>query len=411
MVKKLILQISLKFVAVALGIFTLRWINGSLSENARSEVAVIIAFTTATVNCIDFGVPRLIQKFYTNIQEHRQDDSFWTSMMVLRIFTFFISIPFLVAGYYLLGIKDIWIMFGIFGCQFVILSDISYRSVLDAKGKGFLFSMTDIIGKAILLSGLFLFSKIFLGLPFLWIFIISSLLGYLISFGIDGWLTRKYIKIGKFDWRVLQENKTQISLLIFSGLIAASYSGTDILFLNFFDQSNTIVNGYDNAYKMYVIATIAPGVAIPTLASHLKKKINNSKNSSDKKNYIKKYFVGAIGFGVLCFITLRLFGDIALWIVGANIKYPTSTKFLPILGLSLIVLPLVILISNLFVFFEKEALEAKSVLLMAIFSFICYFVLVKNFGGYGASIALVLTLSFDLFIKTYLFWKHIYKKI
>ncbi len=415
MKKKLALQVIIKLIAVAIGIISSRWLNEYLSSDQRSLFTSVSAVAIFVVGIIEFGLPRLIQKYFTNIHNQQQIGHYWSTMWLLRLFSLVLAIPVLLVSNSLFKINDFWLLLSLFLTQFILISDQNFRGLLDAKGKGFVFSITDLVGKLTLITGLyFLVGRLleqFGGQTGIWTFVWSAGIGYGLSLLLDWFLTRKIVWFKSPKWSIIKDNYQQIGLLTVASLVATTYVRTDVLYLNWFGASGDTLNGYDNAFKLYEVATVAPGVLIPTVASQLKKLIDQAKTTIEKKKLIQKYLILSGFFGLGCTSAVWILGNLGLWLTGASSRYPLASQYLPILAVSLLFFPGVILVSNLFIFFGREKLETQSVIAVAIFSVVTYSILVSNFGGLGASWANVSLLCFDLCAKLFLFWKYIWQKI
>jgi O-antigen/teichoic acid export membrane protein len=411
MKKKLALQVIIKLIAVAVGILTSRWLNDYLTNEQRSLFTTVSAISILVVGILEFGLPRLIQKYFTNWHDKEEIGHYWSTMWLIRVGSLVLALPVLGLCNYFFKINDFWLLFSLYLTQFILISDQSFRGLLDAKGKGFLFSATDLVGKLILITGLYFIVGKILGQTGIWTFVWSAGIGYGLSFAIDWFLTRKMVNFKSPSWTIWQDNYKQIGLLTLSSLVATTYIRTDVLYLNYFGATAQAINSYDNAFKLYEVATVAPGVLIPTISSHLKKLIDKGQNQLEKRKIIQKYLALSLCFGFGCTLSVLVFGNLGLWLTGAITKYLLAAVYLPILALALLFFPTVILISNLFIFFGEEKRETQSVIVVAIYSFFAYTILVSQFGAIGASWANVSLLFFDFVVKLFLFWKYIWCKV
>jgi O-antigen/teichoic acid export membrane protein len=411
MIPKTILQVLIKLMAAAIGIYLFRWLNDFLSIDERALLATMVALTTSLIGLMDFGLGRIIQKFFTNQHDKSEIGNFWSTMFWLRGGTYVFSLLLLLILGPLFGIRDLGLLLGLYSAQFVLVFDTHYRALFDARGEGFVFSITDLIGRIAMAILIFLMvSKVFF-VSGIWAYIFVSGVSYIVTILLDAFYQRKNTPSGKFDIEVIKSNKTQIMYLFLAAFLASIYTRSDILILNFFGVPKVDIGGYDNAFKLYEICLIIPGIMMPTIASHLKKQINKLELASAKKQLLRKYIGLSFGLGLACSIGIFLFGRFGLGIIGASVKYPISLEILPILGISFLFLPVIILISYLFVFFEYERLELKSVFAVAVFAILAYYFGVKNYGAIGAGIANVSLLGFDLLYKGYLFRKHIWNRL
>jgi O-antigen/teichoic acid export membrane protein len=415
MKKQLIIQVGIKLLALGISVVIPRWLNDNLTSQERSLFTTISAISMFVAGWIEFGLPKIVQKYFTNniseIQNQKNSQNFWTTIWVVRLASLIVAIPMLLLGSFVFGITDITLLFALFLTQFILVCDQKFRSLFDSRGKGYVFSTTDLVAKLFLITSLFWVVNKGFGQVGIWAFVWSALFAYSFGLLLDWIYSRTIVKSGKFDWLILKQNYKQIGLLTIASFVATIYVRGDILYLNWFKVNSDGINSYDNAFKLYEVATVAPGILVPAIASKLKQNIDQAIDNQTKKTYLKKYILFCLVFGVVCAFGTWIFGGFGLWLLGASQKYPLSVQYLQVLALSIVVVPTVTLFSNLFVFFGHEKIETRSIVIIAVFSILSYSLLVSHLGGMGASLANVSLLFFDFSVKSFFFWKYIWRKL
>jgi O-antigen/teichoic acid export membrane protein len=402
MFKKLVLQVGIKFLAIACGIFITRWLNNNLSIEENADYAVIISFNSTILLMMTFGLPTLTQKFYTNIEGKKTLANFWTTAAWVRIFTFILSLAIIVLTYRLIGIKDLFITIGIFTAQFILLSDQVYRSICDAGNRSWQFSTTDLIGKILLVAGLY--GSFVLFKPSLWVFAILSILAYTICISLDAYWQKNDTTWGKFDLKIIKAELGAIGFLSLSDIINGLYSKTDILFL----KQNTINNidlvSYSNGYKLFEIATIISGLTMPVLGSHLIKKMNINKST---RSEFPKYYLLVTLAGIAIGLATFILSDLATWIIDPNNTFVQTQNILKLLSVVIIILFPTMLSNDLLNLSGLEKKQFWSKIVTGVVAIISYILLIPTFGIWGAGYATIIFFAVECSVKGYFVWKYV----
>jgi O-antigen/teichoic acid export membrane protein len=145
-----------KFLALVLGLFINRILNTSVDASRLADYNVAIAYTPIVLSIINFGIPNLIQKLYTNEKSERVLSLAWKSLQILRLGSFFIGILLIAFTYRLTQVNDFVLILSVYIVQFVLIADLSFRSLFDAIGRSWVFSFTDFLSKFILIGIFFL---------------------------------------------------------------------------------------------------------------------------------------------------------------------------------------------------------------------------------------------------------------
>jgi hypothetical protein len=195
--------------------------------------------------------------------------NFWTTTVALRLASYLVGLILIFFTYRLSQTSDLISVIGIFTAQFILLADLAFRSIADSNNKSWQFSVTDLLGKLILVGLMFVSVQFFR--PSIIGFAAISILAYSISLLADAFWQRKNYSWGKFDLNIIKVEIGAIGFLTLADIINGLYSKTDLLFLRYFNFDLFQVASYSNAYKLFEIATIIPGLTMPVLASILRK--------------------------------------------------------------------------------------------------------------------------------------------
>jgi O-antigen/teichoic acid export membrane protein len=437
MLKKTLLQVGIKFLAIACGIFITRWQVNYFSTQDFANYSLILAYNSIVLMAVSWGLPQIIQKVFTNKENidykevkvgklppnkglaaqadwgfkgdssqigdtvvavtvnHFNLSNFWTTTVVLRFISYLVGLLIIFLTYKLSQTTDLVAIIGIFTAQFILLADLAFRSIADSNNKSWQFSVTDLLGKLILVALIYFSFNYFQ--PNIIKFALISILAYSISLLLDAFWQRQNYSWGKFDLNIIKVELGAIGFLTLADIINGLYSKTDLLFLRYFNFDLFQVASYSNAYKLFEIATIIPGLTMPVLASILRKKLNN--HEITKKDLIKYYGI-TLGVGVLTTLAVNVFAQIGILLIDPSGKYDSLT-LLRILSLILIVLFPTLLSSDLLNISGLEKKQFWSKLWTAGLALILYIVLIPMFGSVGAATATLIFFTFELVVKSW----------
>jgi O-antigen/teichoic acid export membrane protein len=406
-------NVIIKFGALFLSVFTTRWLITNLSDREYASYNLITAYTAIILAIIGFGIPNLIQKFYTTNQNIYKIQDIWTTLQFLRFISYFVGVILVILSYPLARVDNLFLIIGVFTAQFVLTADISFRSICDAKGKSWQFATTDFFSKLSLL--ILLYVGTYNNYHSLLYFIYSSICVYLLYYFIDNFWQRHDTVLGSFSVLFLKNNIRPIFYLSASGLLFSLFITTDKLFLAYFGFSDNIINSYSSAYKLYEVIAIVPALIMPVIASGLRRSVDSGKPFFKISNYLafqNKYVVVIEGiifsilFGVSLSVISYLLSPIALRVLGASVKYPLSLEIMPILIIGIVAVSANTLLANLVVFLNHEKYELIGGVIMAVITVSGYVITIPNYGAYGAAWVTVVTTFFDLIVlKLYFIFK------
>jgi O-antigen/teichoic acid export membrane protein len=402
MFKKMILQVGIKFLAIACGIFATRWLNNNLTIQENADYAVIISYNATILMIVTLGLPTLTQKFYTNIEDKKILANFWATSVWIRMLSYIFSLVLIYFTYKIVGIKDLFVTIGIFSAQFILLSDNVYRSICDASNRSWQFSTTDLIGKILLITGLY--GSIVFYKPSLWIFVVVSIFAYLISISLDAFWQKKSTTWGKFDMNIIKSELGAISFLSLSDIINGIYSKTDILFLKNTAVSNVELVSYSNGYKLFEIITIISSLTMPVLGSKLIKKMNIDKNS---RTEFPKYYILVTLAGIIVGLGTILFSGLATWTIDPSGKFNQTQSVLNLLSIVIAILFPTMLSNDLLNLSGLEKKQFWSKVITGIVAIIGYLILIPIFGIWGAGYATIIFFAVECCTKGYFVWKYV----
>jgi len=410
----LILNIIIKIGAVGVGVLASRWANVYLSATEYESYITIIAYTTVILAVTHLGLPVIIQKYYTNVADNVKRSQLWTAMLIMRVVSFLIGILIIMLTYQFSRSENMAIIIGFFSIQFILVFDGHYRSVCDAEGRSWQFSVTDFVAKLLSVSFLYVGVLSLNVQPNLWFLMGCLGVSYVVAFVTDVIWQYPDTKLSKPDFTEIKLQIVPMLLLTLANITYAAYNTTDKLFIANLNLPKGDLAGYSNGYKVYESALIIPGVAIPMLASYMKKRYDRLLLGAVANRLVSKYrFSKKVAFfiewtcvsgsiGLLITIGVLLFGPILLSIIDPNNFYPKSYTVLPILAVAAFINPIVVTLAQFIIFMKNgEKYELAASVILMIVALVGYWVLIPQFGIIGASLATLIALVFDVFLKIY----------
>jgi O-antigen/teichoic acid export membrane protein len=393
------LAVLIKFLAVLFGLLINRWVNTYLSPETLKEYNLITSYTPIILGFIIFGIPTLIQKNYTNINDKEKLKDVWATFFYLRIASYFIGLIIIILTFRLSRTDDLMLILGIFTTQFILLADLNYRSVCDVLNQTWKFSITDVLGKILLV--LAIYSAVFFRFPMegILIFIYSSVFSYLIAYILDYFWNKKNTEMGKFSLEILKENYKPILYLSFSSLFF--FGSVDKQLLDFYGVGAFELNGYTNAFKVFDIALIIPSMIIPVFASRAKKHFDLTHEKSEKRKILKRWLILTFLAGLLISFCVFIFSRIIFDLIDPKSIYTDSSlKVMPLFCVSLFCYFSSFFYYNINVFFHKEKQETIIQILNSISFVSLYVLLIPNFGIVGAAMGHMCIYLLDFIRRT-----------
>jgi len=411
--RSLFWQTFIKIIATALGLYTTRWLIGHTSGADYNSYLVVIDYAQIILAVIDLGIPRIVQKFYTNSKDDAEIPAFWTAFTWLRVFSYFFGIVLIGLSFKFSSIDNLGFILAIFSLQFILVSDLAFRSICDAKGHTWQFSVTDLANRLLLVFGLIAYDILKLGNNGLNYFLIVTAISYVFGILADSIWQRKFYSFGPLDLGILKKYARPIIYLALSGFTVATYFQTRKIILNNYGYDADIVNGFGNAEKIFTLVGIVPGLTMPMIASKVKKRLDEGQlstlgewfklkfNWSVTKSILSEWLTYTFILSLVLTIGTLLFGPLIIWLIDTQGKYMSAYQVLPILSLGILPFTVVIFLANLIIFLNGEKYELYGTTILAVIGLSLYFLLIPKGGVYGASWASVLVFFIDLALKFY----------
>jgi len=403
----------IKLFSTFFGIFTNRWLN-TLQPNLYADFNQITAFTTILLAVLLLGFPQIIQKIYTQKHTFFDRKAIWTATFFLRLLSYFLGILLIFLFQPFTSISNIFLLLATFSVQFLLVVDLHYRAVADATGKSILFSLTDFFAKSLVFF-LLLISLNFLPFFNIWVYVLILGFSYLVGLILDAFLFRKMVGFVKFSegLKSFLKHKNSIFFLSANASLIALYSGVDVLLLGRFGFLPEQINSYSNAYKIYSLILIIPGIFIPTFASI------TFKNYNFLAGFLKKTFLNYIFtllflalVGILTAFLTFLSAKFLLQFIDPNLQYFEAIQVLQVLALSFCMIFCGSYISYIFIFLNKEKYEIFVSVLVFCCAILAYFFAIPKFGINGAAWVTFGYLFLDFILKLILsFWLFFNTKI
>jgi O-antigen/teichoic acid export membrane protein len=409
----LLASLIIKFLSIGLGLYTNRWLNG-LEASIFAEYNQINALNSIILAVVIFGIPNLIQKIYTNNYSEEYKAQTWTIFAIIRFISFFVGLILVLITLPFTAIEDWSLTIILYSIQFLLIVDLHFRSIADAVGKSWWFSLTDFVVKFVIVAILIAFELGSYPLSFS-IFLIALTIAYTLGLSLDFALFRKYVSFRKnIDFTIFKEVARPLMYVSLTAFIVSFYSGIDVLILGRLNFADEVINGYSNAYKIFTLVLVVPALLIPPLASYVKKNYLEKKSESKVDlvfNKIlpflkeeKRKIVGwsGISFLVGTIISIGLFfvGPFIISLVDPTLRYPDAVPSLLILCFGLATVFPTSFLANLLIFNDGEKTEFAGIIVITLISLVGYAILIPMYGAIGAALATSLYLTIDLIIKT-----------
>lgn len=425
----LLLSIIIKFLAVGAGLYVSRFLNNPnfVDPKLLRDYNLIIVYVSFLMSLLSFGIQNLIYKFYINEKDSRNYANFWTTILTLQGFLFLIGLIITLIIFPFTGFANLFLFLGIFLIHYVLIIDSNFRSICDAFGHNWQFSLSDLFIKILLIFALYSATFFPVGDHFKFFLAVSVIL-YIFGFFLDWFLQKEYTSLGKVDLNIIKDNRNFFLYISITAFISAIYTFSDKLFLDWNGFDEFVINGYSNAFKLNEIAVLIPVLTAPVLASFTKKELDNQFESESfiklkiflknklNLNLQNKWYISLkwlivnsiIGFGAT--VGTLIFGNFALLLTDPQkIYYKYSSESLFWLSFVFVFASLSIYFYNVFVLFNKEKQGLWIIVLVGIFTLSAYSFLIPVYGHIGAAMATLASVVFDSILKAFVFIKIIAK--
>jgi O-antigen/teichoic acid export membrane protein len=421
----IVLNLLFKFLGTGFGIYTTRWLTQNVSAAPLADFYVILAYTASLLQIISCGIPNLIHREYTNHGYTDKTKVLWSTMIFLRIVSYFVGLVIVLATYKLSGSENLQLIMMLFTVQFLLILDMNYRFVCDTMGRSWQYAISDFVSKFLLFLGLVFsgYGMMFGGLSNIYYYVLVCFVAYVTAILIDSVWQRKYTQFVKPQTKVIKKHARSMAIFTISGLALGLYLRTDMVFLRWFGYSNEVINGYSHAYKLLEVATMIPGLTVSIIVTRVKQNMDKAqltkfgewlynktgllKSKSSQTKIIFEWFLLQLGFMVICTGFIALIGKYGIMLIDPTLKYPIAIDIFPLLSLSLIPLALMMYMGGILVMLGGEKHELFATLITMTVTLVLYVLLIKPFGVYGAALATIAgftvdTISKMFFVRRYL---------
>jgi O-antigen/teichoic acid export membrane protein len=429
----LFIQTIIKIFATFVGLYSTWWLINQSTVAEYADFSVIISFITLIQTIIIFGVPRFLQKTFTNSEDINLRGEVWSTLAMLRGISYLVGIIGIIGFLQFSSIEDFPLTLLLFTSQFVILADEAFRAICDANGQTWKYSLTDLLEKILTVTGLMAYPllqgadssmlTIFPGLysngeinP-VWYFGLVTLVSRIVMVSCDYIWQKKYIVWKKPSLSIIKNNrKALVYLTITSVFMAIARSGQIVLDL--FQVSDSELGLFYNANRIYTVGLIIPGMTIPMIASLVRKKLLvgkihflarllKSNKFSTVSLILIEWLVYTLLAGVLLSVFLSLASPLAIILIDSDNKYPFTETLVStiILFSSLIFYVPNVFISHIMSLSHYESYHFAATVASGIIGLASTFLMIYYFGTFGAAWAILITSMFDFIIRSILIRK------
>ena len=405
-----LLQVTIKILALSLGIFTTRWVNINFSISERANLETVFSISALMLAVIGFGTPNIIYKLYLNKDKYVGSlASYWSTINLFRVICFIVSLPIIYLIGSMWGVSNWLFLYGVYTVQFILELDLHFKSISDTNGRAVYYSISDFLSKAIIV--ILLYGGIYL-LPrnVIEIYVFVYAIANLGTVFLDMYFQRASVKWGVIKWGLLKNLRSELSVMFLSNIVMAIYLRTLPLFLK--GYSDNIIASYGNSQKVFDLWSVIPAITVPVIVAKMVnqlKELENSNSESDTKNnqqkrdqILKKNILICLGFGVSLAVVSVITYPIISVLVGLE-KYTLTRNFYLIQVFGLTIFPLLYFFGNYFLFLNKEKYQLVAAISTAILTIGSILILNHYLGYFGAIIGLTLGYIFEFLIKLILF--------
>lgn len=396
------LSVIIKFLAIGVAILITRWQNIHLDPETLKNFNLTLAYLAIILGIVGFGIPQILYKIYTNETDQTKLNEVWSTFLVLRVISYFVGVTIILATFKLSRVDDLMMILGVFSAQFVLLSDQSFRSVVDSRDLSQRFSFTDLFGKLLLTSTLYLGVWLnFLGNSGISFFVFASIGVYLLVYVLDQAINLKLTGFVGFKTRVFRENLRPLIYLALPGFIFVN--SLDRIFLEYVGVDKYELNGYSNAVKIFEVAGIFSSLIVPVIASRLKTRLKSYTTQEARLNF--RRYIGYLAIiGVIYSLSIYLLSPVIFKILDPKALYSSySLAVMPFFCLALLTGFVNFFYYNLNIFNHLEKRESIYYYSYSVIFALILFIFTKNWGYVGSGLAFVCLTWGDLIFRTFVF--------
>lgn len=395
----LTLSVVIKFLSIGVALLVSRWQNVYFSPNLLSEFNITLAYLAIILGIINFGIPQMLYKYYSNNRDIAKLMDFWTTFVFFRGCSYIIGLIIILITYRFSGVNNLFMVLGVFSAQFILLADQSFRSVVDSQDKSIRFSSTDMLGKLILVF--LLYSATYLNFiskeNTLSVFIFISIITYCLIYILDFIVNKDLVNFSKISFSLLRKNfKSIVYLSLPTFFIVTSL---DRIILGHIKVSDFELIGYSNGIKLLEVANVLPALVIPVLASRfsLKQKLNTS-----KKKLFDRYFLYTFLIASSYSLGYLLFSSIILRVIDPKLLFfDYSLRTILPFAICTFLSFFVLLVYNINIINHKEKSELYIYIIISTLYVISFLSLIPLFGADGAIFSHLVVYSVSFVIRVF----------
>jgi O-antigen/teichoic acid export membrane protein len=430
--KQIAYNLFVKFLSIFVAIYINRWLNNPdhLTPEHLADFNIIMVYNSIIIGLLSLGIPSLVQKFYTNEKSDIRYKVFWTAIFYFQLSLYILGIILVFLIFNFSNLTNLILFLGLFTAQYILTLDLNFRSVCDSFGKSWQFSLTDLIGKLIILVILTV-SEIFKNsIENINYYLITILSVYILQFILDWIWQKKYVGISYFDFKIIKENIKFFIYIGFSGFFISLYSLTDKLFIDYFGFGDFVLNGYSIAFRILEVFIVIPSLSIPVISSLAKKELDSVKQNLSSSKHLKlinqntiinknlnlsfseesyviiKWLFVSLAISSISSFGLFLLGPLFIRVIDSSmLYYDYASQSLNILAFALIPVGVVIYSNMLLIFFDREKYNFISILFITIFTLFLYQYIIKDYGHWGAAWSSLISIFTDAVIKLILLFR------
>jgi hypothetical protein len=247
----LIVQIFIKFLAVGLGLYTARWSISNIDSSTLADFNTLLSLASTILTLVNFGIPLIIQRHYTNNLAKAKKGSIFSTLTFIRFLTLPMGLFLMYGLLPISGVNNVQLAICTFIILYILVFDLNFRAITDAMGTSWKFSISDFVGKLIIvillaISGKYIFN---FSAP-IYLFIFISFIGYFIGLCIDIVWQKPNYTIQKPSFNELKKYSKPIFYLGMTSILVSLYLTTDKLFLKKLGFPDIEIVGYSNAYRL-----------------------------------------------------------------------------------------------------------------------------------------------------------------
>lgn len=398
---KVVVQLSSRLGVLVCGLLLTKWIIYNLTPQEYYNYSQITDLLTAFILVIiSLSVPSLALRFYSQ-QEFRDDPvrvaKFWTTMLYLRIFSYFVGLAMLIVGLKIIDQTNWQLAIILYTAQFVLIADSIYKSITDATARSYTYGITDLIGKVAIVVVLFSVNYFDWITPDFRIYFFGLVLlgGYVLSLLLDVFWNKSYTKLGQADFSLIKDNSKSIFYFTATGFLSFVYISSFTYFLKLYNVDVLSYNSYITAFFKIFSTTATFGlILMPSIAVHFTEAYKTKNWPSLKKSLIKYSFVTTS-----VYILYAIASPVIYWLIDPTNKYPMTLQYafwlLPLIGVYLTNS----FINNITTLLHQEKWDFWVTIILFVINLIAQIILVPMFGVMGTITALYIVLLSDLGLK------------